>query len=964
MEMKGTVHSLFSNTYILLKISTVYCRLFNRYEYFMKNLNEAFSLALLLCLGLNSYSQSEPGSGYALDFDGNDYVSINHNSALQLSNAPFTIEFWAKPSLLNGNFRWVISKDFGNVNLDYLVGISASNEWRFIARNLSIDISNPVPAVVNQWYHVACVFNGSTATLYVNGIVVGTDNTVGSAQVNTANVLIGRRNAGGQYFVGDIDEMRIWDQALTQNQIRDWMCKKLTSSHPAYSNLTAYYKFDEGSGTTLIDSDGGYNGSLLVSPTTYQLSGAAIGDESVYDYGNGNATSVIETHPDGSSFSIDNFTGTPDGGHVYLVNEAPNSNANTLSGSLEETRYYGTFVVGGSSPTYSATYDYSGNTNIDGGLNENEVRLTKRADNATTSWALASSDIDLNQNANTIIKCGESQAEYIAGFDNSFLPQRPGSGYALDFDGTNQFIDVPYSAKVNSNVFTISCWARVEGGAGSYRGVVSSRKKNVGGTLQTGFVIYANPSNEWEFWLGDGVTAGGSGWSVLNSGVTVTSEWTHIACTYDGTTQKIFINGEEKASQPSPNYTPNVDLNMRIGGVNAESQFYFNGEIDEVEVWNIALTQNQVRDRMCKKIKSDDALFCNLMAYYRFDENSGSTLTDYAGGNDGTLINGPVYQLSGAPIGDESAYDYSGTPNVSLSSADGDQLTVNSFTGTPTGAHVYLVNETPNTLTGSQGVGGNEKYFGVHKIGDNAATYTATYNYGNNPLVDGSELSLVLYSRSNNSITTWSDAVATLDANANDLTVTGQSTEYLLGSSGNPLPVELLSFDCELWNENQVKLSWQTAIEINNDFFTIERSADGSTWSEIKNIEGAGNSVDVLNYNTIDEKPLPGLSYYRLKQTDFDGTFSYSELRTVSIEGVENAEIFIYPNPTDGKLLIEGSAIELESVKVYNHLGAEIKILNLENARTDNKLTLDLSQLPYGVYLVKTKSFTQKVLKY
>jgi hypothetical protein len=205
--------------------------------------------------------------------------------------------------------------------------------------------------------------------------------------------------------------------------------------------------------------------------------------------------------------------------------------------------------------------------------------------------------------------------------------------------------------------------------------------------------------------------------------------------------------------------------------------------------------------------------------------------------------------------------------------------------------------------------------------------------------------------------------MATLDANANELTASGLSTEYILGSSGNPLPVELLSFDCELWNEDQVKLSWQTAVEINNDYFTIERSPDGNAWEEIEKIDGAGNSVERLAYATIDLNPLQGLSYYRLKQTDFDGTYSYSEIRTVSVSKSVKRAIQIYPNPTDGPVYLETEEFDLQAIQVYNYLGEEVLSITNEPSEANKRFVIDLTELPAGMYLIKTGDSTKKIYK-
>lgn len=103
-------------------------------------------------------------------------------------------------------------------------------------------------------------------------------------------------------------------------------------------------------------------------------------------------------------------------------------------------------------------------------------------------------------------------------------------------------------------------------------------------------------------------------------------------------------------------------------------------------------------------------------------------------------------------------------------------------------------------------------------------------------------------------------------------------------SEDNPLPIELLSFDAHP-EGSMVRLDWHTATERDNDFFTIERSANGHDFEDLARVEGAGNSTAVLHYTDLDRWPLPGTSFYRLRQTDFDGASTVSTIVTVRMPG-------------------------------------------------------------------------------
>lgn len=105
------------------------------------------------------------------------------------------------------------------------------------------------------------------------------------------------------------------------------------------------------------------------------------------------------------------------------------------------------------------------------------------------------------------------------------------------------------------------------------------------------------------------------------------------------------------------------------------------------------------------------------------------------------------------------------------------------------------------------------------------------------------------------------------------------------GGIDNPLPIELLSFTAK-YQDGIVLLNWATGSEINNDYFTLERSRDALNAEIIGFVDGAGNSSRTLHYQFVDRDPLPGISYYRLKQTDYDGSFEYSQWMAVQVDGI------------------------------------------------------------------------------
>ena len=184
-----------------------------------------------------------------------------------------------------------------------------------------------------------------------------------------------------------------------------------------------------------------------------------------------------------------------------------------------------------------------------------------------------------------------------------------------------------------------------------------------------------------------------------------------------------------------------------------------------------------------------------------------------------------------------------------------------------------------------------------------------------------------------------------------------------IGVITSTLPIELLYFDAEVSKSNKVTFYWQTASEINNNYFTIERSIDSENWHSLHEINGTGNSSSLVNYTSTDKNPHLGVSYYRLKQTDFDGGFSYSKIKSINIDNNENSNIITYPNPTENQIIVKGNLQELEQIKIYNVFGQDVtnhtKIIN----GSKSSLEIDLSNLSDGIYYIKTKTTTNKVYK-
>ena len=181
---------------------------------------------------------------------------------------------------------------------------------------------------------------------------------------------------------------------------------------------------------------------------------------------------------------------------------------------------------------------------------------------------------------------------------------------------------------------------------------------------------------------------------------------------------------------------------------------------------------------------------------------------------------------------------------------------------------------------------------------------------------------------------------------------TSGSLFFYLGSGvgGNPLPVELLSFEAEPINNEHIAIRWETATETNNSHFMIERSKDAIDWNDWKMVDGAGNSNSIVRYEEVDFYPYAGNTYYRLKQVDFDGTETYYDPVTALIENTGGI-ISLYPNPSDGDVTFQiAGDLNINEVRISDATGKVVLEENIEFENSNWKK--DLSNLPKGIFMV------------
>ncbi|MDH3651562.1 MAG: T9SS type A sorting domain-containing protein, partial [Saprospiraceae bacterium] len=183
----------------------------------------------------------------------------------------------------------------------------------------------------------------------------------------------------------------------------------------------------------------------------------------------------------------------------------------------------------------------------------------------------------------------------------------------------------------------------------------------------------------------------------------------------------------------------------------------------------------------------------------------------------------------------------------------------------------------------------------------------------------------------------------------------GEIEDHQISVQAALLPVGLTEFRAQYTVQQVVTLDWTTATETDNDHFEIERSSDGLYFGMIGSITGAGTSQSVNRYQYIDTKPHRGMNYYRLRQVDFSGSFSYSHVEIVQFRA--QGQIAVYPNPASDYVRVEFPAghPEVLPYTILNMLGVVVWTGSL--SRSD---AIDVSHLAEGLYQLRVKGMDTK----
>lgn len=454
------------------------------------------------------------------------------------------------------------------------------------------------------------------------------------------------------------------------------------------------------------------------------------------------------------------------------------------------------------------------------------------------------------------------------------------------------------------------------------------------------------------------------------------NQWHRISATYNGSTMILYIDGKPEA-QKVVTGTPVLNNVPVWIGANAEvPNISFNGEIDEVGIWKKARLQNEIRESRHLTFKGNEE---GLLAYFQFNETIGALAEDFTDGFNATLTNinvGVARTDATEPVGRGVSFRANSQANATIAfGATGFSVTFGA--NHPSGEIVItkIVGLTPSGNDPAPGKGKTSDYWVVNNYGNDAglSPMSFTFTLPSQFMLSVNTEDYKLYKRGDNDYQSWTSNFVASSINNNDLTFNGITgfSQVIIAGDGISLPVSLLSFTGNRLNESEVDLKWATISEEDNVGFEVQKSENATDFTTIGFVEGAGNSIQLLNYAYIDIDASES-AYYRLKQIDSNGDSSFSNIIYVKGEEKEST-ITVYPNPYDGfvPLTVKASAdIQAQDKILMQVLDMRGTIVieaqgNLEKLQA--QLNQSLNNVAAGQYLVRfftvDKNYIIKMIK-
>jgi glucose/arabinose dehydrogenase/PKD repeat protein len=566
--------------------------------------------------------------GRALSFDGtNDRVDVPDSASLDLTTA-MTLEAWVKPTAISG-WRTAILKERGTTGHVYALYASEGNAP--IAENFTGSYNGATgaaPLTLNAWTHLASTYDGTTLRLYVDGTQVAQKAVTGAMAATASPLRIGGNALWGEYFAGLIDEVRIYNKALTAAQIQGDMGAPIGAPVPVDSAPPSAPGSLSASGSlgkvtlswNASTDDVGVNGYEVYRSTTPGFSPALanrIATPATPGYVDTVAAGTYYYRVKAAdaagnlSAASAEASGTATADTTAPSVSVTSPAAGTVSGAVtlkasaaDNVGVAGVqFLVDGASfgaEDTSAPYEIEWlSTTVANGTHKISARARDVATNTTTSAEVTVTVSNSAAPAGLVAAFGFEEASGNTTVDaspsantgtlNGATRSASGRfGRALSFDGTNDRVDVPDSASLDlTTAMTLEAWVRPTSNSGWRTAILKERG--------SGGHVYALYSSEGSAPIVEVFTSPYNG--ATGTAALALNTWSHLASTYDGATLRLYVNGTQVASKAMTGAMGATASPLRIGG-NALWGEYFAGLIDEVRIYNKALTAAQIQADM------------------------------------------------------------------------------------------------------------------------------------------------------------------------------------------------------------------------------------------------------------------------------------------------------------------------------------------------------------------------------
>jgi hypothetical protein len=929
--------------------------------------------------GLGLIPSTDITRGKSINFDGiNDYVDCGTSLNSIIDNQTnFSVEAWVNLTNVTSQQN-IISNSLSSIGHGFELSVDNGFVYFTYKDNSGSIISSPSLAISPiEWHHVAGILTPTSIHIFIDGIEAVNTITSTGIKPSLSPLIIGGNSTLGIYNLeGRIDEIRLWNVSRNFQQIRENMHLSLEGCE---TGLIAYYQCNS-TGSTLVNNLGiGHNGTL-VNGATRASSEINLGNDII-----GNSTSeTITSIPSGQS--VQNFTSANLSMHFFrhtnfedITVTYQEFTPNTTTGSSGVKNLDNSiWTINKSSKTEDMLVDYTFMfpANILTTTDYNKYGLYWREMNETGNWTKIATSHSASLNSVGFGKIAlEGQFMVVQESENLISDIR---GNMYEFDGIDDYISVNNTPAFNfETTFSIECWFKTNSISSSNKVLIA---KEVTADAEGFFISVVNNDILFSF----------PGIGSLSSTGIQQDQWHHVVAEFDFGNAYLYLDGV-LVSSGFFEYNFNASENLYIGAKHMHtgggSIDHFDGAIDEVRIWNTVRTQNDIRENIHLTLKGNEP---GLIAYYQFNKDliagttngviDGMSLTN--GSTIGMNITNYVPSETAVAGGksDRTTIPAAGPLMVSFNNT---AVNINFGGTTPNGEIVVYRLETEQPH-GWNTIGGDvdNEYFIVKNYGANQSfSPLADFTFKRLNYISEDDVSLIqsasplkLYKRGSNDYgATWGNSLggaetttagslgtATYDPDNN----VNSFSQFVIVNFNNSslMSVELMSFDAERKDNNNVQINWSTSIEKNSMGFHVEVMYDGSqefqsiAYADAKGNENYGATYDINHFNN-----YSGISYYRLRIINIDGSFSFSDVKAITGKSQTSTiiDMTFYPNPVQEILKVRldklPEDINSSVIQIINVNGTVLR----EHTRTLTSYQVleidDIQDLSPSIYLISLK---------